>query len=304
MKNREHELGRLVKLCKNKKGVPPDFIEWLTEAHRDGEDFAPNLVELSYSDQRRAYYDVRDKYKKRMRRNGGAYKAILSMFHFALAESILVNRNQEEEELIIDALHSSVIALNHMMCAFLWLPPEGRRLLADAGRYIPLSQKEYARYIQSSIASARFAYAAVKLGVNIRVATVEHDIFQKIDFFCEHPMLGCPTVCVQTKSHAGTEGVRFILLTEHPTKGNLPADEYIMRESVWRGVQRFNRQYKRRWVPVIARVGVQGMPIEELVDRKIISDLRLFFGSLPRRVRSCHSPSPQSDNDPYERACA
>jgi len=294
MRNRNIEMGRPIKLCNKKTAVAPDLLAWLMQAKKDGEDFAPYLIELCDSDQRRAFFKIRDRYKCAFRHSGGAYRAVLAMFHYALAQIILENPHEDDRELISRGLYSSVIAQNHMLLAFLWLHPDGRKLFVDAWEQLGLDEKEYRQYCQSCIASARFAYATIKNGVKIRIATVENDLHRKIDFFCESTMDGFPTLCVQIKSHRLTEGVQYIILDHPPNPQELMLDEYKMRKAVWRGVTRFNAHHNSDWLAVIARLGVQGVPVSELVDQKILTDTRLFFENLHRRygisyLRSCSS---------------
>ncbi len=303
MKNRQQELGRSVKLCRKPREVPANFLDWLKHAKEDGEEFAPNLIEMRLYDQRHAFYAIRDNYKNAFRRNVGVYRAILAMFHYSLAETILVNQH-EEDWLRKKGVQSSITAQNHMMVALLWLPPEGRRLFAEAGRSVGIDQWEYAKYIQSSIASARFAYAAIKQGVKVQIATTEHDMFQKIDFFCEHSIHGFPTLCVQVKSQRSAEGVALTLLDSIPTRDGLSAVEYEKRLSVWRGVQKFNHIYRRNWIGAMALVGVKNVPIEELIDHRIVSDVQNFFDEMDQKIRTGHPRTQNGDSDPDKRACA
>nr|MBD3281846.1 hypothetical protein [Candidatus Uhrbacteria bacterium] len=289
MRDRDSQVGRPVKLGRKRKPLSENYLEWLKIAKADGEDFAPNLVELNRFELRHAFQDVRAKYKRVFRRHPGAYHSLMAVFHLALSEIILANKCQEEAWLVRKAFSLAIRAQNHLMTAFIQLESGGRLLLMDSWQHLDFNPAMFMPYCQSAMACARLAYAASKAGAKVRMATIENDMHHKIDLFFDHPMHGYPTLCVQVKSSAASKGARFVLLNETPVGSGLQRGEYKTQISVWRGVNKFNRLHNRDWVGVIAHVGTGGVPANLLEDPLVIAHTREFFNRLSGKTLSAYS---------------
>jgi hypothetical protein len=302
MRNRQFELGKSVKLTRKKRATPTDFEALLKQAIQEGDEFTPSFFELKHRDRIAHQQELQQHYRKKTRRNHGAYMAVVGMFHFSLAQCILANKD-EEYWLIRIALDFIVQAQNELMQAMLWLPESQRKVMHKVGCNSLLDTNDWQKQFQGIVASARLGHAAIKHGASIRMALSAHDLYRKIDFFCEPPIHGCPTLCVQIKSHPGFRGIQFIYLDRPPEKGLLSDSEYAMRLGVWRGVQNFNHAYKRKWVALVARIGILGVPKYKIQDNKVDADFRNFLNILTRESLS-EAEVPFAQNKNAITACA
>ncbi|GEM_PF-1980132 len=277
MKNRRIELGRPIKLGKVAKPAPPQFLDWLYKAIDDGNRFAPNFLELCPRDSRKAMREQMDIYKSLCRQNTAVCNAVMAVFHYSLAQTILVNPD-EPSWLIKKALFSSVESQNRLVQAFLGLLDNDRKILLSLGKHADFNPVDWTFYYQGSMAVARFAQATIKCGVNIRFAQAYHDINHKIDVFCESLWEGSLTLCIQIKSHGNRRGCEFSVLTSDPADNAfLNHEDFRVLKGIWRGVQDFNRLYKRNWTPVLAKVGFAGTSLTQIFDERLEKDVSDFF---------------------------
>jgi hypothetical protein len=295
MKNRRLEIGKAVKLANKTKRAPPEFERWLCEAVKEGSEFAPQFIELFPRALHKAYLEKLESFHALSRRNPAVVNSLVAMFNYSLSRTILDNRD-EEKWLIRQGLKCSVEAQNRIAAALLWLAPGDRTTLLNVWQKAGLNYRDWQYYCQGSMAVARFAYAAIKCGVSTRIAESNHDIHRKIDLFCEPPFQGSPTLCVQIKSHIHAEGATLKILQSPPDPDGLSPEEYKNLNGVWRGVQEFNREYRRKWVPVFVRVGMSGVPPNRLYDSLIERDLERFFSSIAER-------SIKTENNPFDPDC-
>lgn len=304
MKNRDFKVGRQVKLPRQKQAVPDNFISLLIEAKEDGEDFGPKLIELSKPEQAREMYRLRDKYRRLSCKRHGTNTALLAMFNFALAELIFANREQEEYWLVGRAIHSSILAQNQLAAAFLALDRAGRMAFYESWRKLRLPPEPFHKFCQSSLASARFAYAAMQLGAKVRFASIENDMHSKIDFFVDDPMSPLPTLCVQIKSSTSFEGTLLTALRARPLCVDHDPQEYMLHKQVFDGVAKFNHQYNRDWLAVVVVIGMNGANPEQIIDYDVIQVISSFLEDPERVVHLSCSEEPDCFPLQFERACA
>ncbi len=276
MKNRRMELGGQIKLSRVVKPAPPQFTDWLGKAAVDGSRFAPNFLELHPREVYRAMQLQMDAYKSLCRQNTAVCNAVMSAFHYSLAQTILVNPD-EESWLTRKGLLSSIESQNRMVQALLGLIGDDRKTLLRLCKYTDFDPVDWTFHYQGSMAVARFAQAAIRCGVSVRFANAYHDINRKIDLFCEPPFDGSPTLCVQVKSHGNRRGCEFSILTSAPDRTALSQEDFRILNGVWRGVQNFNQWYKRDWTPVLVRVGFVGTSITQVYDEQLEKDISAFF---------------------------
>jgi len=279
MKNRRQQLGKPVRIPKTLASLPDDFERILSNAAKDGHAFAPSVVELDNQALRRSLRLKMEEYKKLAKRDPVVFRAIAALFYHVLSVIILANPN-EEKWLVKKGLSYSVDAQNNMVLVMLGLSDEDRSRFLKIWEAAGINFNDWFMYYQGSMAVARFIYAALNCGVSIRLAQNEHDIFRKIDLFCESPLHGTPTLCVQVKSNVFSDGASLHLLKSRPKSDGISPEEYKLREGVWRGVQDFNYSYKRNWVPLLARIGVRGEAISHIQGKNIQIDVETFFANL------------------------
>ena len=188
MKNRRMELGGQIKLSRVVKPAPPQFTDWLGKAAVDGSRFAPNFLELHPREVYRAMQLQMDAYKSICRQNTAVCNAAMSAFHYSLAQTILVNPD-EESWLTRKGLLSSIESQNRMVQALLGLIGDDRKTLLRLCKYTDFDPDDWTFHYQGSMAVARFAQAAIRCGVSVRFANAYHDINRKIDLFSNRPLM-------------------------------------------------------------------------------------------------------------------
>ncbi len=304
MKNRDFKVGRPVKLPRKKQAIPDDFIELLKEAKDDGEDFGPKLIELSIPEQAREISGLREKYRRLSGKKHGTNTALLAMFNHALAELILANRKDEEYWLVSRAIHSSILAQNQLASAFLSLDRAGRMAFYESWRKLRLPPEVFRNFCQSSLASARFAYAAMHLGAKVRFASIENDMHSKIDFFVDDPMSALPTLCVQIKSSASFEGALLTALRARPHSITPKSEEQRLHRQVFDGVAKFNRKYNRNWLAVVVVIGMAGATPEQIIDYDVSQVISSFLEDPACPVHLSGFEESEQITSPFQRACA
>ena len=301
MKKTKAQIGRILKRPSQPSRQLTSFPDLLKEAASRGDRFAPNLIKCSDSEIQVGLQEVRSDYKSKLKKHPGAYKAVMGLFFEALAQAVLINKD-EEPWLVARAIRYSVIAQNHMLLAWLWLPQDVRVLYAECSKFVGVNKRLWEKACAGSFAVARFTDACLQFKYRVRVAHPDHDLHRKIDLFY-NPLIdrGGP-LCVQVKSHAKIKGAQFTLLRNKPRQSDGSRAEYNLRLDVWNGVERFNRANNTTWLPLIVLVGLDGLASKSLYDAHVIRDLRLFVEAL--RAGSRDPLKAESDDLNFEQRIA